>query len=125
MPVVSTPAALASREKPSTIKQPPTGGTALFTPGPMGPCVVPGEEIDPDTGYGILIRYNTFTKDLTWNPWHPSYAGAHVDSKNLLEFKTGSNALIDQNFFQYSWGGDQDGAQQDIKGHMNERREPT
>src|SRR3954454_14834476 len=34
-PVVSTPAALASRENPSTIRQPPTGGTPAMplTPG--------------------------------------------------------------------------------------------
>jgi hypothetical protein len=78
--------------------------------------VVPGEVVDSATGYGVYIRYNTFTKQLQWNPtpppgitYVPPFPGGIWVCKNLLEFKSAKNVFVDHNFFQYNWLGEQDG----------------
>jgi hypothetical protein len=74
-------------------------------------------------GFGIRLQFNTFSKNLQWNSSHPSYVIPPTGSdtlvtggasqiyvvKVLTEWKTGINALVDHNIYQYNWAGDQTG----------------
>ncbi len=57
----------------------------------------------------IEIRRNHFYKPVTWNPSHPSYAGAHWGVKNSLEFKHGIRVLVEGNVFENCWADAQGG----------------
>jgi hypothetical protein len=57
----------------------------------------------------ITIRNNLFSKQLSWDPYDPSYAGTPWTVKNLLELKNANYVTIDTNHFQNNWVGAQDG----------------
>ncbi len=57
----------------------------------------------------IDIRRNTFSKPMSWNPAHPSYAGMHWMVKNVLELKNARRVVIDGNLFENNWADAQDG----------------
>jgi hypothetical protein len=57
----------------------------------------------------IEIRGNLFSKPLSWNPFDPSYAGAHWTVKNLIELKNAQRVLIEDNLFQRCWVDAQNG----------------
>jgi hypothetical protein len=57
----------------------------------------------------ITIRYNDFSKPLSWKPDDPSYVGIHYSVKNLLELKNARRVTIDGNSFQYAWADAQSG----------------
>jgi len=53
----------------------------------------------------ILIQGNYFYKPLRWSRWEDNYDGHKWIVKNLLEFKTGRNILIQGNVFENNWAG--------------------
>jgi hypothetical protein len=57
----------------------------------------------------ITISDNTFSKQLSWNPNDPSYAGTPWVVKNLLELKSAQNVTVANNTFDNTWTGGQDG----------------
>ncbi len=57
----------------------------------------------------IVIKWNHFTKPLSWKPTDPSYAGTHWWVKNLFELKNARRVTIDGNLFEYSWQDGQSG----------------
>lgn len=66
----------------------------------------------------IEIRHNYFKKPPVWKPGYPGFTpipGTPTTScrcwtpKNLLELKSARNVVIDDNLFEYSWAGGQDG----------------
>jgi hypothetical protein len=61
------------------------------------------------TPSNITIANNTFSKPLSWNPNHPSYAGTAWSVKNLLELKNADTVTIQNNTFQNNWMQSQDG----------------
>lgn len=56
------------------------------------------------------VRWNRFEKPLTWNPFHPSYAGKNWSVKNLFEVKKLQYGLIEGNYLHRVWAEDQAGA---------------
>jgi hypothetical protein len=51
---------------------------------------------------GTVTR-SLFSKSLTWNPGHPSYAGVRWSVKNAFELKNAQRVTLDRNVFEYSW----------------------
>ena len=51
----------------------------------------------------ITIENNTVTKDLSWDPNSPEYAGTHWSVKNLLELKNAQNVTVEGNDFTNDW----------------------
>jgi hypothetical protein len=58
----------------------------------------------------ITITDNTFSKQLSWNPNDPSYAGTNWSVKNLLELKNAQNVTVENNTFQNNWVRSQSGS---------------
>ena len=57
----------------------------------------------------ITITDNTFSKQLSWDPNDPSYAGTPWVVKNLLELKNAENVTVANNIFENVWVGGQNG----------------
>jgi hypothetical protein len=57
----------------------------------------------------IEIRNNLFSKPLTWNPKHPTYAGKQWAIKNLFELKNAQRVTITDNRFENCWVAAQQG----------------
>ncbi len=77
-------------------------------------AVVPGAAIDSSLGYGIYIRYSEMNKHLKWNPGDASWVqrGDHniYTVKNLGEFKSAVNFLVDSNAWRHCWAPSLSGA---------------
>jgi hypothetical protein len=57
----------------------------------------------------IEVRWNYFTKPLSWRIGDPSYDGTPWSVKNLLELKNAQRVLVDSNVFERNWPQAQDG----------------
>ena len=57
----------------------------------------------------IEIRGNYMFKPLSWKRGDPSYAGKHWTVKNMLEFKSAKNVVVDGNVMENNWTDGQDG----------------
>jgi hypothetical protein len=57
----------------------------------------------------ITVTDNTFSKQLSWNPNDPSYAGTPWLVKNLLELKNAQNVTVENNTFENVWVAGQNG----------------
>jgi hypothetical protein len=52
---------------------------------------------------GITVKFNHFTKPLSWRPGDPSYAGTHWLVKNIFELKNARQVTVQGNLFEHNW----------------------
>jgi hypothetical protein len=57
----------------------------------------------------IRIKFNHFSKQLSWRIGDPSYAGKPWVVKNLLELKNARDVVIEGNLFEHNWPHAQNG----------------
>src|SRR6266851_465898 len=57
----------------------------------------------------IEVRWNYFTKPLSWRIGDPMYAGTPWTIKNLFELKNARRVLVDGNLFERNWSHAQNG----------------